>query len=191
MNFPDFKITSQGQISKEFTKRDIHSFKDAFDFIKHLQYRRNTNKEELITVFNDNCGTCGTKHALLKKLADENGFEGIELVLGMYKMNKTNSPKVSGTLSKNNIDYIPEAHNYLRFQKKILDCTNSGSQASDFIDDLLEEVIIQPEQITGFKVLFHKRYLQNWLLENKDLSYSLDEIWVIREQCIKDLSAKR
>lgn len=107
---PDFKINPWGNISKEFIARNIVTFSDAADFITHLPYGRNVHKNHLLTVFTDGCATCGTKHALLKTLADENNFPGIQLILGLVKMNAKNTPEVGLTLEKNNLDYIPEAH---------------------------------------------------------------------------------
>ncbi|MFN6341326.1 MAG: hypothetical protein ACK4Y6_02890, partial [Bacteroidota bacterium] len=70
----DFEIKSKGQISKEFIDRNIFTFNQASIFVRQLAYGRNADKNNLTSVFTDNCGTCSTKHALLKKLADENNF---------------------------------------------------------------------------------------------------------------------
>ena len=100
MNLPDFKISSTGGISREFLNGNILSFQDAAILVKELRYKRNKNKEDLLAVFSDNCGTCSTKHALLKKLADENGCNKIKLILGIFKMNAENTPSVKKTLEK-------------------------------------------------------------------------------------------
>jgi|688.fasta_scaffold581262_2 hypothetical protein len=187
-NLPDFNIQSSGQISREFVNRNILTFHQATQFVSELTYGRNADKNNLATVFIDNCGTCSTKHALLKRLAEENGFEKIRLVIGLFKMNKNNTPEISLTLDENNLAYIPEAHCYLKYEDQILDLTKKNSKPSDFVDDLIEEVEILPEQITEFKVNYHKNYLDKWLDKNKELNYTMNDIWKIREQCIQDLS---
>ena len=63
---PEFKIEQNGEISKEFLSRNILTFSQAALFVSQLPYGRNQNKNNLLTVFTDNCGTCSTKHALLK-----------------------------------------------------------------------------------------------------------------------------
>lgn len=73
-------------------------------------------------------------------------------------------------------------------QIQILDFTKNNSSENDFINDLLEEIEIQPHQINQFKIEFHKNYLKNWLSENSDIPYSLNELWKIRELCIQPLS---
>jgi hypothetical protein len=183
----NFTIQSNGLISREFILRNIFTFNQAAKFVSHLSYGRNKNKNDLITIFFDNCGTCSTKHALLKQLAIENDFEGLKLLLGLFKMNGRNTPAVTETLARNKLEFIPEAHNYLKFDTIILDFTKASSMPSDFMNDLIQEIEILPCQISGYKIEYHKRYLKGWLAENTQIDLSLDEIWKIREECIKDI----
>jgi hypothetical protein len=185
----DFDIKAKRDISTCFLNHNINTFSLAAEFIKRLPYQRNKNKEDLTTVFTDACGTCSTKHAVLKQLAIENNRDDLALMLGIFKMNGHNTPKIAGTLKQYNLQCIPEAHNYLKFEGHILDYTFPNSQNNDFEQDLLEEIIIQPNQITNFKVAYHSAYLKKWLIENY-IPYSLDEIWNIRELCIQQLSKK-
>lgn len=186
--YKDFLIESSKGISAAFLNKELHTFSQAAMFVKDLPYKRNTDKSNLLTVFSDGHGTCGTKHALLKQLADENDQEGFDLVMGIYKMNGANTARVAGVLNQYKLDYIPEAHVYLKYEDDIIDCTNSKSSPEDFIDELLEEMIITPDQVSEYKVAYHKSYLQKWLTANPDIPYTLDELWAIRENCIKALS---
>ena len=140
----DFLILNNGDVSSAFLSRGCINFKLAADYVRHLPYKRNTDKENLLTVFSDSCGTCSTRHALLRELAIENGRPEIKLALGVYKMSKENTPKVAGTLQRSQLEYIPEAHNYLKLGSEILDCTNSTSGAANFIDYLISEIEIEP-----------------------------------------------
>lgn len=184
----NFEIKSKKEISQIFLKNKIDSFLGATNFIKNLPYGRNKDKNDLKTIFEDNCGTCSTKHAVLKVLAEENRKNEIILKLGIFKMNANNTPKIRITLEENNLKYIPEAHNYLTINGKIVDCTHSKSGEDDFVPDLLVEIDIKPSQITNFKVLYHKNYIKNWLEKHSNILLNLEQIWEIREQCIKDLS---
>lgn len=103
-------------------------------------------------------------------------------------MNGKNTPKIKSVLENHNLEYIPEAHNYLKFKNQILDFTKRSSSENDFINDLLEEIEIEPHQINQFKIEFHRNYLKNWLDQNPQIPYSLDELWKIREECIEALS---
>ena len=186
---PNFDIVSNQQISLEFTTRGIVNFEQATKYIQHLPYSRNLDKNNDLCVFNDNCGTCSTKHTLLKKLADENNFDGISLILGLFRMNGINTPKVSKTLTKHNLDYIPEAHSYLRYGNQMLDYTSEYFTISNFESDIIEEIPINVNQITDFKITYHKQFLQKWILLHHHNNFTMDDLWMIREQCINDLSS--
>ena len=184
----NFHITSDQEISKLFKQNHCFDFLSASEFVRNLPYRRNLNKDNLATIFTDNCGTCSTKHALLKTLAEENNQADYKLILGIFRMNGENTLKIKLVLENHNLEYIPEAHNYLKFKNKILDFTKKNSSENDFINDLLEEIEIEPHKINQFKIEFHKNYLKNWLAKNPQIPFSLDELWKIREECIKALS---
>ncbi|MFT3912215.1 MAG: hypothetical protein QM737_22500 [Ferruginibacter sp.] len=184
----NFKIKANGNISGLFLKNNISDFSMAMELIRKLPYGRNKNKADLACVFTDNCGTCGTKHAILKALANENAQPETKLVIGLFRMNKINTPAVASVLDKNALSYIPEAHTYLKINNEIVDCTTMHSSGSTFINDLITEVEIEPAQITDFKVNFQKTYLQEWLLHEPGLAMSLEELWIIREDCIAALS---
>lgn len=186
----DFKIEKSGEISEIFLKHNLGSFKAAMGFMHELPYRRNDNKYDLMSVFRNACGTCSTKHAVLKVLADENDFKGLKLMLGIFKMNGRNTPQIIPELRQYGLDYLPEAHNYLRYQNSVIDITKPGFMLSADSGELLTEHEIQVSQITDYKIRFHKEYISNWLRNEKEISYSAEEIYRIREQCIQVLSIR-
>ena len=184
----DFKINSSGIISKTFLANNISTFLQATKFVAKLNYGRNENKKDLTTVFTDNYGTCSTKHALLKSLADENDFKSLKLMLGIFRMNSINTPKIAETLKPYNLNYILEAHNYLNWENNILDYTNETSLSANFYKDLVVETEIQPNEILEFKINYHRNILTEWIKEYKPIGLTIDKLWLVREQCIKDLS---
>ena len=184
---PNFNIKSLGIISDQFLELGLHDFQSAAFFIKNLPYKRNGDKINSLCVIIDSGGTCSTKHALLKNLALENNFSDLQLMLGIFKMNSINTPKISTVLDKYKLQEIPEAHNYLKYKNEIIDCTRKNSSAADFIHDLLEEIEIHPSQITDFKIQYHQKFLTNYLQENPQIPYSIDQFWKIREECIAAL----
>jgi hypothetical protein len=185
---PDFAIEQAGPASSAFRGLGIGSFHEAAAYVHQLPYRRNANKADVTTVLSDGCGTCSTKHALLKVLADEHNVAGLELVLGIFKMSGGNTRGlVSDTLARVTLDYLPEAHNYLRWDGKVVDVTWPSVSVPQFMRVLMDEVVIGPEQITEFKVAYHKAFLERWLWNNPEIWLSMDELWVVREQCIRDL----
>lgn len=186
---PDFELNAPLPVSQAFRSRGITTFREAAIFIKCLPYGRNADKTDLLTVLPEQRGTCSTKHALLKLLADEHNRPEVRLMTGLYKMTAQNTPGVANVLATHQLSYIPEAHNYLRYEHLIIDCTSTASASSDFYAQLIEETEIRPDQVGAYKVSYHQRYLDKWLKDNPDIGYTAGELWRIREQCIYSLSA--
>lgn len=182
----DFKIDSIKPVSQYFIQLGYPQFATAANFIKNLPYQRNADKNDILSVVKDKYGTCSTKHAVLAALVAENN-QGLDLVLGVFKMDANYSNAVGEILAKYHLPYIPEAHNYLMLEGTRYDYTNTTSSPKDFEDKLITEQNITPNQITDYKVQFHKEVLQKWI-EEENLPYSLAEIWAIREKCIAALS---
>jgi hypothetical protein len=101
----------------------------------------------------------------------------------LFKMDGNNTPAIKDLLKEHDLPYIPEAHNYLRVSNYIMDFTGIGINETKFELGLLKEIEIQADQITDFKVQFHREYLAKWI-KNYKIPYSLDELWAIREECI-------
>lgn len=182
----DFKIESNKSVSQHFNQLGYFQFAEAANFIKNLPYKRNADKNDILSVVKDKYGTCSTKHAVLAALVNENN-QDIDLVLGIFKMDANYSEEVGKVLTKYNLPHIPEAHNYLSHNGVRYDYTNPTSSPKDFEDKLFTEQVIQPHQITDYKVQFHKEVLSKWV-EEENLPYSLDKIWTIREECISALA---
>lgn len=181
----NFEILSPKPISEHFRSLNLTTFSEAANYIQTLPYKRNPDKTDKLSVLKDQGGTCSTKHAVLKRLADENKHPEIKLMLGIFGMKASYSEKLIAVFEKYRIDEMPEAHNYLRFNGKVEDFT--ARNCKEFENELIVEVEIQPEQITDFKVSYHKEFLRKYLEENSHIPYSLDEFWIIREACIEAL----
>jgi hypothetical protein len=162
-------------------------FKELIDKVKNIPYGRNANRYDFTLVLSENKGTCSSKHAFLKDFADKNEIENVKLYIGIFKMNEVNTPKLGDLLSKNNINYIPEAHCYLKINQIPIDATTSDSFYDKIKHDILEEIEIIPNQVSDFKVAYHKAFLKKWI-EETNQNNTFEEIWKIREQCISKLS---
>jgi hypothetical protein len=184
----NFSLCSGKPISDRFLKLGLPDFFSAATYIRELAYQRNTHKNNAVVVLDEQGGTCSTKHALLKLLADENEQPAVKLMMGIYRMNAINTKPAKQVLEKYQLDYIPEAHNYLRVGNEIIDATKTGFSINHFMGDLLVEEEITPAQIGGEKVERHQAYLRQWLLVNGHIPYQLPQLWEIREECIVALS---
>ncbi len=178
-----FKIESKGVVSGCFKQLGINNFNAASQFIATLPYRRNENKNNICCVLDEMCGTCSTKHATLRKLALENNRPQIKLVLGIFKMDAAYEHRIKNTLQKYSLNYMPEAHNYLKYEDCYLDFTRPDSSYLNLKNKLFTETEIEYDEVAEQKTKIHKEFLAGWL-EKGNIRYGLDEIWEIREECI-------
>jgi hypothetical protein len=175
-----------GDISAAFIRVGSVDYRAAARFVSRLPYGRNSLARDPLGVMREGRGTCSTKHALLRRLATEQGLD-IALVVGIYEMNAQNTPGVGGVLERYGLASLPEAHCYLRSCGKRIDVTdeNGGRRELKFF---LEEDIV-PEQIGEYKVALHRQFLQRWMAgSNASGRRDLKELWQIREECIAALS---
>lgn len=163
------------------------NFETLIEKVKNIPYGRNANRYDFSLVLSENKGTCSSKHAFLKDFADNNGIENVKLFIGIFKMNEANTPKLGNLLSNNNIEYIPEAHCYLKINQVPVDVTTVDSFYDKIKQDIIEEIEITPNQVSDFKVEYHKAFLKKWINETNQNNI-FEEIWDIREQCILKLS---
>ncbi len=188
LKLPNASLDKGSPLSKQFLEMGISTYHDAVRFVQHLPYGRNSSKVALETVLLEKKGTCSTKHALLAQLARENEILGVDLMLGIYRMQESNTRGVGAVLEAHDLSYLPEAHNYLRFEGLRFDFTKPSSNKLLFEPALEEELMILPAQIGTFKVDYHQAFLADWLTKSGlAAKYTLDAIWKIREACIQAL----
>lgn len=187
-DLPNFIVDQTTPLGIACQSHELPDFHAAIQFIRQLPYGRNSRKDQLELLFEENCGTCSTKHAFLAQLAIEHHQTEIELIMGIYQMNADNTPGIGAILEQNQLAYIPEAHNYLRYQGQRYDLTNLATMAASPFDVLMEELTITPIQIAEFKPQYHRSFLQKWI-DQEQIPHSLTTIWNIREACIKALQA--
>lgn len=179
-------LRSEEKFSNLAESLGLHDWNSVVQYVQRLPYGRNENRHDFGLVLSKGKGSCSSKHALLKSIADENAIN-VKLILGIYKMNNRNTKGIGDTLDGSGLDYIPEAHCYLSIGGQRFDFTNPHSDISTILPDILCEIAIQPEQVIDFKVDFHKDYIRNWI-ESEKIPLDFETVWVLREKCIVRLS---
>jgi len=184
-----FPLKPAGAVTAAFLGLAKADLRAAAECVCKLPYGRNSDPNDPLIVLAEERGTCSTKHALLRRLAVEQGLD-LALVLGIYEMTDSNTPGVGPVLRRHGLDSLLEAHCYLRTAGRRIDVTKApcGRRSGEPLRFLHEEEI-DPKQITDYKTSVHKKFLQGWMADNRALSrFSLDEIWAIREECIASLA---
>ena len=185
----DYKLNSKDKLTALIKDSGIETWNELIQFVKELPYGRNSNRNDFELVIIERKGSCSSKHALLKKVADLNKIRNVKLVLGIYKMHRQNTPNIGNVLLENEIEFMPEAHCYLKIENKRTDLTTNNSDFVKIERDILNELEIEPEQVAEFKVEYHKEFLKKWISENR-IDREFNEIWKIREKCIENLGKK-
>jgi hypothetical protein len=182
-------LNSNDKLTAIIKDSGINTWNELIQFVRELPYGRNSNRTDFRLVIIEKKGSCSSKHALLKKIADLNKIQNVKLVLGIYKMNRQNTPNIGNVLLENKIEFMPEAHCYLKIDNKRTDITTNNSDFEKIERDILNELEIEPEQVAEFKVEYHKDFLTKWISENR-IDREFNEIWKIREKCIENLTKK-
>lgn len=172
-----------------FSRIGIADLSSAMDWVRALPYGRTSQKGDLTLVIKERVGSCSSKHACLYSLITEQEILGWDLILGIYRMNESNTPRLKGLLSVYNLSFLPEAHTYLRHNGITYDLTFPNSSFDSLKNDIIIEETILPHQVINYKVSRHKDFIQNWIKDEK-INLTFDEAWYIREQCIHRLSTK-
>lgn len=184
---PDFELRQQGDYAPFLSNLKIERFSDLADYLRNLPYGRTSKRDDFSSVFQEARGTCSSKHAILAELCDLNGRNDIELIVGIFLMDATYSGKLAPILERYQLEAIPEAHCYLRFQNQRYDFSASHSKPEQFQQKLVREQRCEPRQVIDWKRMIHQHYLTSWL-KRKQLPYTPEQLFEIREACILALS---
>lgn len=182
----DKPLIANKRLTRLIKEKGVSTLYELLDYIRLLPYGRTKNRKDLSLVIREEKGTCSSKHACVKAIAEENNMDEIKLILCIYKMSEKNTPGIGNALSKNGLSFIPEAHCFLIVNQERIDLTNENSDLSNIQNDIIEEIEIVPSQVGEYKVDYHKKYIREWM-DKKQGGFSFDELWHIREQCISNL----
>lgn len=184
-HFPDFDLSPENHWHALFLVKGITRFQDACRYVAQLKYGRISDAHQPALVIHEQRGTCSTKHQLLALLAAD--YPDIQLMIGIYLMHESNTPGVGKVLAHHDLTEIPEAHCYLQYRNQIYDFTMPHKQL-EFQSTLQLSIHIEnPLSLPQHKTAFHKAFLDEWI-QSRQIPYSSETIWQIREACIAALS---
>lgn len=182
-DLPEFSLSGSGELARRFRVLGIDGYRAAARYVRELPYGRNSDRSDYRLVLREDRGTCSTKHALLTALAREHGV-GVELRIGVYLMDGTNTPGVAPVLRRHGIRALPEAHCYLAHRDRRVDVTGVGGSA---VEEFIHEEAIEPAQIGAYKVERHREVVRRWASER---GLDAGRVWRVREECIGALSSR-
>lgn len=133
---PDKAIES-GAVSDRFISLGIYRFLDACRYVHHLPYGYNSDRDDLMILFEEKMGSCTTKHAIIASLAEEASLP-VAKKIGIYAMTEAIVTGTDKILKRYGLPYVPMVHCFLAFDRYRVDLTegnNNGKNRS--IDNFL------------------------------------------------------
>lgn len=184
-----FFLKNDDELTSQIIEAGIVTWNDLVRSVQNFHYERNSNRFDLSLVWKERKGTCSSKHAFLKQISELNNIPNVKLILAFYKMDEQNTPGVGKVLEEYSLEFIPEAHCCLRVNNEMLDVTKVNSDFADYSNVILEAKEIKPTDVIENKITWHRQFLAKWIGAS-NLEITLDELWLIREKCIRALENK-
>lgn len=167
---PDVTIQPQGQICNLFLEREITSFQAACRYVKAMPYGSNSNNEDSLILFEENRGTCTTKHGAIARLAAELGLE-VDKHLGFYRLNDDIVTGVNEIIHPHGLNFIPQIHCFLQYKAFRVDLTEGNCNGKNkTIEDYDFVVKVQPDLTHAQEEEYYRSYLELYFAIAPELS---------------------
>jgi hypothetical protein len=121
----------------------INDFHQACVHVHELPYGYNSDRDDLMILFEERMGSCTTKHAVIVTLAAELEI-AIAKHIGIYAMTEAIVTGTQNILDRYNLPYLPMVHCFLFFEAHRVDLSQGNQNGKNGpIDDFLytEKVI--------------------------------------------------
>ena len=167
--FPDAAITKVGEISERFVELGICRFHDACQWAHALPYGYNSDRDDLMILFEEKMGTCTTKHAVIATLAAELSLP-VEKNIGIYAMTEE---IVSGTdeiLQEYRLPYVPMIHCFLVHGDCRVDLTEGNANGKkQAIDTFLHTERVVPNISAKNEYLKYRKALKENIINRSEM----------------------
>jgi len=188
--FPDTRIIPAGVVSERFSALGIGSFHRACRYVHELPYGYNSNRDDQMTLFMEQMGSCTTKHAVIASLAKELGLP-VGKHIGIYAMSES---IVSGTdqiLEHYGLPYLPMIHCFLVHDRYRVDLTEGNRNGKNRpLDDFLHTEPVTPTIPAKEEYLKYRNALKDLLTRREELKgIEMKTILHAREEGITLLKA--
>ena len=190
--FPNRPIAGAGAVSSRFLGLGIDSFHRACRWAHHLPYGYNTNRDDLMILFEEKMGTCTTKHAVIATLAAELKL-AVEKNIGIYAMTEAIVTGTAPILDKYALPYVPMIHCFLTDDDHRVDLTEGNANGKNRpIDDFLATETVIPNIAGKDEYLKYRNALKEHILKRNELQgIDIKTILHAREEGLELLKANK
>lgn len=188
---PDKPITEAGPVTKKFLELGIESFHTACRYVHELPYGYNSNREDVMILFQENKGSCTTKHGVIATLAEELGLS-VGKTVGIYALTEDIVTGADQVLSKYALPYLPLVHCYLESGGHRVDLTEGNNNGKNKpLDEFLYTEKVDPMISGKNEYMIYRKVLKEDILQRDEMKgIDLRSILYAREEALKLLKAK-
>jgi hypothetical protein len=188
--FPDKTITEAGPITKTFLSLGIRSFQEACRYVHELPYGYNSDRDDLMILFQEKMGTCTTKHAVIATLAAELGLP-ITRGVGIYAMTEAIVTGTDKILAEYGLPYVPMIHCFLEYGNYRVDLTEGNRNGKNQpIEDFLYTDWVAATISAKDEYMIYRKALSDVILKHPELKGAdIKRILHAREEGLKLLKA--
>jgi len=173
--FPNVTLHAQGPVSARFLEQGLETFYEACHWTKNLPYGSNSNTEDSLILFAEECGTCTTKHGAIARLAQEHNLP-IHKHLGFYRLNDEIVTGVNALLQPYGLDFIPQIHCFLVYENCRVDLTEGNCNGKNkTIEDYDFVVQVAPDLSREQHHAYYLEYLRRYQAIAPQLATLSDE----------------
>lgn len=163
-SLPETDIQPNGIVSEQFLKRQITSFRAACRWVKALPYGSNSDPGNSLLLFQEEQGTCTTKHCVIAYLAQEQNLNVCKN-LGFYRLNDETVTGVNALLTIHGLSFIPQTHCFLAYETHRVDLTEGNCNGKNqTIEDYDFVVPVQPDLSSQQEQVLYREYLQRYFV---------------------------
>lgn len=180
---PDKKIDAGGDITQKFQQLGILTFQEACAYVHKMPYGYNSDRDDIMILFNEGCGSCTTKHAVIATLAREMGLP-VNKNIGIYAMTEALVTGTAAILEKYGLPYLPMIHCFLVYDRFRIDLTEGNRNGKNGpIDQILCSLAVQPNISAKDEYLFYRSALKDDILKRPEFKgVELKTILLAREE---------
>ncbi len=188
---PDIPIKDCGEMTRYFLAHDIMTFQAACLYVHDLPYGYNTDKDNKWSLFQENKGSCTTKHGIIATLAQELNLP-VKKNVGIYRFTEEICTGTQRILDKYRIPYIPMIHCFLIYKDYRFDLTEGNRNGKNkSIENFIHIEEVEPFITRKNEYLLFKRVLKEKILGSHEM-INIKEITLLkaREEAIHLLHSK-
>ena len=164
---PEKMIGPLGPVTQKFLELGVETFQQACRYIHQLPYGYNSDRDDLFILFEENRGSCTTKHAVIATLAEELNLP-VAKHIGIYAMDEEIVTGANQILEAFGLPYLPMVHCFLVSHALNVDLTEGNQNGKNrSIDHFLWSQKVIPNISAKDEYRLYRRGLTETVMKKK------------------------